>query len=299
MSERCVRCGKCNPVCPTYRVCGNELFSPRGRYLLGEELLSDRISATPDVVKPFLSCTDCYLCNLVCPVGLDIVEVVHKVREKFFVRNESRSRFSLSDFGIDYKGEVYKGKMSRGNGSVLLFPGCLVVDNFGDTLERLTELLAHLDIPFAIVDACCNYHDWFRGGKIRSPVKERTGFYVVCSSAYISLRKVAGIKYFLSFFENIFPVRLPANAVFLQEEASRSLGLVVVDRQIPSPGDLLSVFQQDSGMVRLIFERVIRDAGRDTLVFESFHNLAVFRSLFPDVRSYHIIDFIHREVMEG
>ncbi|RKZ33712.1 hypothetical protein DRQ19_02370 [bacterium] len=299
MNESCVRCGKCNPVCPTYRVSGNELCSPRGRYLLGERVLSGKIPATSDVVKSLLSCTDCYLCNPICPVGLDIVEMVHRARETFFVRDESCSRFSLSGFGIDYKGEKYEGKMSRGDGSVLLFPGCLVIDSFGDTLERLTELLACLDIPFVIIDACCNYPDWFKGGKICLPVEEETEFYVVCSSAYISLKKDAGVRYFLSFFEDVFPVRLPDNAVFVQEEASRSLGLIVADRQISSPGDLLLIFQQDSGMVHLLFERLIQQARGDVLVFESFHNLAVFRSLFPDVHSYHIIDFIHREVMES
>ncbi|HEY5571983.1 MAG TPA: 4Fe-4S dicluster domain-containing protein, partial [Anaerolineales bacterium] len=41
--EKCVHCGFCLPACPTYKVLGEEMDSPRGRIILMKSVLEEEI----------------------------------------------------------------------------------------------------------------------------------------------------------------------------------------------------------------------------------------------------------------
>ena len=65
----CVHCGFCLPACPTYRVLGEEMDSPRGRVLLIKEALEARLD--PRAVDRYLDqCLACQGCVTACPSGV-------------------------------------------------------------------------------------------------------------------------------------------------------------------------------------------------------------------------------------
>jgi glycolate oxidase iron-sulfur subunit len=67
--ETCVHCGFCLPSCPTYRVLGEEMDSPRGRIVLMKQVLEGDL--TPGDVLPYIDrCLGCLGCETSCPSGV-------------------------------------------------------------------------------------------------------------------------------------------------------------------------------------------------------------------------------------
>ena len=67
--ETCVHCGFCLPSCPTYRVLGEEMDSPRGRIVLMKQALEGDLTAR-DVLPYIDRCLGCLGCETSCPSGV-------------------------------------------------------------------------------------------------------------------------------------------------------------------------------------------------------------------------------------
>ena len=66
----CVHCGICLPQCPTFRVLGEEMDSPRGRVYLMRAAAEARIGLTPTLARHLDLCLGCRACETACPSGV-------------------------------------------------------------------------------------------------------------------------------------------------------------------------------------------------------------------------------------
>lgn len=79
--RKCVHCGFCNAVCPTYGLLGDELDGPRGRLYLIKQLLERGEAGAPTRLH-LDRCLTCRACETTCPSGvaygrlLDIARVL-------------------------------------------------------------------------------------------------------------------------------------------------------------------------------------------------------------------------------
>src|SRR5229473_1148084 len=88
--EKCVHCGFCLPVCPTYVLWGQEMDSPRGRIYLMKLASEGAAAINPQWVSHFDSCLGCMACMPACPSGVDYAKLIEATRAQI-ERNTQRS----------------------------------------------------------------------------------------------------------------------------------------------------------------------------------------------------------------
>jgi len=76
----CVHCGICLPQCPTYRVLGEEMDSPRGRLYLMRAAAEGRAELTPDLARHLDLCLGCRACETACPSGVPFGHLLETTR---------------------------------------------------------------------------------------------------------------------------------------------------------------------------------------------------------------------------
>jgi glycolate oxidase iron-sulfur subunit len=88
--EKCVHCGFCLPVCPTYVLWGQEMDSPRGRIYLMKLAGDGATDLNANWVSHFDSCLGCMACMTACPSGVDYGKLIEATRAQI-ERNTQRT----------------------------------------------------------------------------------------------------------------------------------------------------------------------------------------------------------------
>ena len=89
LMEKCVHCGFCLPVCPTYALWGEEMDSPRGRIYLMKMALEGTAQMNDQWVSHLDACLGCVACMPACPSGVDYGKLIEATRAQI-ARNYNR-----------------------------------------------------------------------------------------------------------------------------------------------------------------------------------------------------------------
>ncbi len=100
--EKCIRCGTCKAVCPTYECTGVEPLSARGRMVLLNKLRSGEIGPSALLNDRLYSCTLCGLCDAACPAGVEVTEAIYEARRELRPSDKKR-RFLRMAAGMSIK----------------------------------------------------------------------------------------------------------------------------------------------------------------------------------------------------
>lgn len=88
--DACVHCGFCLSTCPSYRVLGTEMDSPRGRIYLMDSIVKGETPLSEAAIGHFDSCLGCLACVTTCPSGVRYDQLIEATRGQI-VRNAKRS----------------------------------------------------------------------------------------------------------------------------------------------------------------------------------------------------------------
>lgn len=78
--SKCVRCGTCKTLCPTYLTTLNETMGARGRVAMLGELGLKHLDPTQSLADKIYSCMLCGACKNLCPTGINIPEIIYQGR---------------------------------------------------------------------------------------------------------------------------------------------------------------------------------------------------------------------------
>ncbi|WP_017653398.1 (Fe-S)-binding protein [Fortiea contorta] len=88
--DTCVHCGFCLSTCPSYRVLGKEMDSPRGRIYLMDAINEGEIALNTATTEHFDSCLGCLACVTTCPSGVQYDKLISATRHQV-TRNYPRT----------------------------------------------------------------------------------------------------------------------------------------------------------------------------------------------------------------
>lgn len=86
--EKCVHCGFCLPVCPTYVLWNEEMDSPRGRIYLMKLASEGAVAMNKQWVGHLDACLGCMACTTACPSGVDYGKLIEATRAQIERRYE-------------------------------------------------------------------------------------------------------------------------------------------------------------------------------------------------------------------
>ncbi len=81
---KCVWCGFCEFVCPTYLAVRERAYGPRGRLRI--ILASRNGNLTPAAFRALGTCLVCGACDEACPVGINISSAIWTAKAKLAMR---------------------------------------------------------------------------------------------------------------------------------------------------------------------------------------------------------------------
>jgi len=123
--DKCVKCGTCRSICPTFRGIGRESASARGKLSLIRAYLDGEKGLGEEYLRHLRECTMCGGCKSVCPAGVDTVRVINAARAE----HVEKEGVSFAASFIMKKLLDYKGVMPRALRYAAKFRGLLFKDS--------------------------------------------------------------------------------------------------------------------------------------------------------------------------
>lgn len=167
----CISCGYCLPVCPTYKITGDERSSPRGRITLMRALEEGRLEPDdPTLVEQSSYCLGCRACEPVCPAGVQYGELLEQWRDHQWRGHHGPVLATGLRLGvrnplpIQVAGIVRRHAATTGRGStpapgapleqtLQLMLGCFERSLFPGVSKAVARLLPGIEIPSG--QGCC------------------------------------------------------------------------------------------------------------------------------------------------
>ncbi len=98
---KCSKCALCKSVCPVYIATQNEMYLPRGRFIILNNFFNNNKKLSKKFIKDLDKCLNCNLCKNFCPSNIDSVKIFTKIK------NEYKYKYSVVHFSFVFKLKMF------------------------------------------------------------------------------------------------------------------------------------------------------------------------------------------------
>ncbi len=174
----CVQCGFCRAGCPVFGQTMQESNIGRGRIQQAYSLMVGRDVPEGEIADHSFTCTMCNLCQTVCPAGVDLTEIIQKVRSHFTKGGKIPGIHSTAlDNIVNYGNPFSEPPEKRGNfykknyaptedAETLLFLGCVASYQEFRIPPALISIMNSADVEYRTMEEkenCCGYLNFLLG----------------------------------------------------------------------------------------------------------------------------------------
>jgi len=96
--EKCIKCGRCNLLCPVLKVMREEQYSPRGQIIMLDNGNFEKI---------IYNCTLCKACEKQCPLNLKLCDAIIKARQVLVEQKKEINENKEMAKNLDKIGNIY------------------------------------------------------------------------------------------------------------------------------------------------------------------------------------------------
>jgi glycolate oxidase iron-sulfur subunit len=159
-ANKCVQCGYCLPVCPTYESMGKESQSPRGRINLVKMAAEGKVDILQDLAEPIDLCLGCRACEVACPVNVPYGSIYEAAKEVIaeqqkVERNDSKSKTKFRDITLNHLFPQHKRLRAVGNmvwvyqksGLRKLVQKTKILNKISEPMGQFEKVLPKLESP--------------------------------------------------------------------------------------------------------------------------------------------------------
>ena len=81
--NKCSKCGKCQEVCPVYKLTGNDCAVSRGKFVMLQGVLKGELKLSKTIEKYLDLCLKCGKCKDFCPSDIDVCEIFNTAKHEY------------------------------------------------------------------------------------------------------------------------------------------------------------------------------------------------------------------------
>ena len=184
---KCVRCAKCNSVCPTLEERGWEVIGPRGRIKMALGMLQGKITPNELMTNGEYTCLICNHCVEICPSGVECTEIILHAREEMFNQGHAPQTSMMLIEALEEEHNIFEMDQEdrtlwsmdvedvvedhlNTNAKIGYFIGCLgsFMGRLAQIPTALVKVMDHLGLDFTLLgeeEWCCGSPYYLAGGR--------------------------------------------------------------------------------------------------------------------------------------